>query len=69
MLTLQVTGMTCGSCVKTLEGALKGVRGVHDARVDFQAQTATIEGTPDVKDILATIHDEGYQAAVLASAR
>lgn len=68
MLKLQVTGMTCGSCVKTLESALKNVSGVQDATIDFQAQTATIEGTPDVNDILTTIHDEGFQAAVLASA-
>lgn len=67
MLKLQVTGMTCGSCVKTLEGALKNVDGVQNAKIDFREQTATIEGNPDVKAVITTIQDEGYQAAVLAN--
>lgn len=66
MLKLQVTGMSCGSCVKTLEGALKDVPGVQSATIDFREQTAVIEGSPEIQDVLTAIQDEGYQAAVLA---
>jgi YHS domain-containing protein len=40
---LSVDGMTCASCVSTVESALKSVPGVIDARVNFAASTATVD--------------------------
>jgi copper chaperone len=66
MLKLQVTGMTCSSCARTLETALKDVAGVRNAEIDYREQTATIDGDPDTTAVLGAIQNEGYQATVLA---
>lgn len=64
---IQVSGMTCGSCVSILERALKTVPGVERARVDLRNETATVEGEADVNAVVAVIQDEGYQASVVAA--
>lgn len=63
--TIQVSGMTCGSCVSLLERSLKTVPGVEAATVDLRKETATVEGDADVSALVATIEDEGYQATVV----
>ncbi len=62
---IQVSGMTCGSCVSILERSLKTVPGVETATVDLRKETATVEGSADVSALVATIEDEGYQATVV----
>ena len=42
-VTLPVRGMTCASCVTHVEGALKEVDGVIDARVNLATEKATVE--------------------------
>ena len=62
---IQVSGMTCGSCVSILERSLKTVPGVETATVDLSKETATVEGSADPSALVATIEDEGCQATVV----
>ena len=41
-LTLPVTGMTCASCVNTIERRLKKVEGVQAAAANLAAERATV---------------------------
>ena len=45
-VTLPVQGMSCASCVKTIEGALGNLKGVSQARVNLAAGKATVEYDP-----------------------
>ena len=65
MLNLKITGMTCGHCVRSVTGALKGVRGVKTAEVDLKTGSARVEGTPDPAALIAAVAEEGYKAEVL----
>ncbi|WP_413511534.1 heavy-metal-associated domain-containing protein [Myroides odoratus] len=41
--TFQIEGMTCAlGCAKMIEGKLTGLTGVKEAKVDFDAKTATV---------------------------
>ncbi len=42
-VTLSVTGMTCAMCVKTIEGTLNKLDGVHEAMVNLANETAKVE--------------------------
>ena len=46
-LTLLVEGMTCASCVATVEKALREVPGVSSATVNLATERATVELAPD----------------------
>jgi P-type Cu+ transporter len=64
---LSVDGMTCASCVSTVESALSSVPGVTDARVNFAAGTATVDTAVDVPStvLTAAVTSSGYEAAEL----
>jgi P-type Cu+ transporter len=70
-LRLEITGMTCASCVRRVERALAGVPGVAAATVNLAAESADVElGQPaDVGALIAAVEDAGYQAAVPAVVR
>jgi len=62
--TLSVGGMTCASCVNTIERALKRVEGVLAANVNLAAERATIEFIPTVTgrpDFSQAITGVGYE--------
>ena len=52
-VTLDVTGMTCGTCPITVKYSLKKVPGVIDASADFDSKTATVTFDPDKTDVTA----------------
>lgn len=52
---LNITGMTCASCVVTIENALKKVPGVSSAKVNFASEKAFIEYDPS-KANLGNLH-------------
>jgi len=52
-VTLDVPGMTCGSCPITVKYSLKKVPGVIDASADFDSKTATVTFDPDKTDVAA----------------
>ncbi|HSJ83199.1 MAG TPA: heavy metal translocating P-type ATPase [Acidimicrobiia bacterium] len=64
---LSVSGMTCGSCVSTVETALSAVPGVIDARVNFAANTATVDTAHEVPASVLTeaVASAGYQAEAI----
>jgi Cu+-exporting ATPase len=62
-LTLQLRGMSCASCVATIEGALHNLQGVAKASVNLAAQKAHVEYDPAVVGptaIAEAIADVGY---------
>ena len=64
---LQVTGMTCGHCVMTVENKLKAVPGVESASADKDANSAVVsydadQASPD--DLLAALADTNYKASL-----
>jgi len=70
-LTLEITGMTCASCVRRVERALAGVPGVTAAAVNLAAESAdvTLSRPADAGPLIAAVADAGYQAAVPAMVR
>src|SRR5262245_29700594 len=70
-LTLEITGMTCASCVRRVERALAGVPDVAAATVNLAAESAdvTLAGPVDAGVLVAAVVGAGYQAAVPATVR
>src|SRR5258706_9359593 len=70
-LRLEITGMTCASCVRRVERALAGVPGVAGATVNLAAESADVTlGQPvEAGALIAAVQDAGYQAAVPAVVR
>ena len=61
--TFKVSGMTCNSCVNTVERALNSMPGVS-ATVNFAAETAHVLAPAEVsgKEIIKTIESAGYES-------
>jgi Cu+-exporting ATPase len=70
-ITLEITGMTCASCVRRVERALAAVAGVTEATVNLAAESAdvTLGQQADADALIAAVADAGYQAAVPAMVR
>lgn len=64
-VTLDITGMTCASCVRRVERALAKVPGVETASVNLAAETARVTfGAPVAVDsLVAAVEKAGYEAA------
>ena len=64
--TLSIEGMTCSSCVNTVEKALNSVEGVS-ATVNFATETAHILAPADIdtKELVKTVEKAGYKAVLL----
>ncbi|MBI2866655.1 MAG: copper-translocating P-type ATPase [Chloroflexi bacterium] len=64
-LVLPIQGMTCASCVATVEGALKSVPGVAAARVNLASEKAAVELADPQKaslpELIKAVHEVGYQ--------
>ncbi len=64
-VTLNITGMTCASCVAHVEGALKGLDGVTKAVVNLALNTAKVDYVPTIvtiADMKRAVLDVGYEA-------
>ena len=64
-VTLRVTGMTCGSCVRTIEDVLRDRKGVVSASVSLQDNEAriTYDSTLEtVETLIEAIEDCGFDA-------
>ncbi len=69
-LELDIAGMTCGSCAARVQRALARQAGVNDASVNYATGRATLElepGAVDVDELVAAVHDAGYEASPAAS--
>jgi len=64
-VTLHVGGMTCSTCVNTLEKNVSALEGVEAVSVNFATETILVKyftNVIDVKDIIAEIEGVGYTA-------
>ncbi|MDF0727649.1 copper chaperone CopZ [Cytobacillus sp. S13-E01] len=62
-VTLQVEGMSCGHCVKAIEGSVGELAGVANVKVHLENGTVDVEyNTTDVSldKIKEAIDDQGY---------
>ncbi|NNF64759.1 MAG: copper-translocating P-type ATPase [Acidimicrobiia bacterium] len=61
---LSIEGMTCASCVSTVERALSAVPGVQTASVNFAAEQAAVQLDPatPVSALIAAVDSAGYTA-------
>ena len=66
--TYNVTGMTCGHCVASVESELRSVPGVEDVRVDLVAGgtskvTVTSEEPLSRETVAGAVDEAGYALA------
>ena len=67
---IPVGGMTCASCVATIEEALKQTEGVVSANVNLATERATVEYVPTqvtLADLKKAIIDAGYEVREMAA--
>ena len=61
--TLNVKGMSCGHCVKAVEGSVGAMQGVDSVSVNLATGTVAVEFHNDkvtLDQIKETIDDQGY---------
>lgn len=61
--TLEVEGMTCGSCVRHVGDALRSVPGVASVEVNLREALAVVrhdDGVAPVERLIAALEAEGY---------
>ncbi len=66
-IRLNIEGMSCASCVNTIESALGKTDGVREARIHITNDTGTVvfdENTLTEQDVLDVVKKSGYTAAV-----
>jgi len=63
-IELQIAGMTCDHCVKTVREALAAQRGVRSVEVRLDSGRATVQAERDVyvEHLIETVEEAGYQA-------
>eukprot|EP00123_Amoebidium_parasiticum_P010202 comp19952_c0_seq1/m.24292 comp19952_c0_seq1/g.24292 ORF comp19952_c0_seq1/g.24292 comp19952_c0_seq1/m.24292 type:complete len:1066 (-) comp19952_c0_seq1:692-3889(-) len=67
---LLVTGMTCASCVASLEKLIGGLEGVEEVAVNLMTETARIRYHPSkigIRDLCEAIDDAGYGVSIKAN--
>ncbi|TYR76167.1 copper chaperone CopZ [Rossellomorea vietnamensis] len=62
-ITLNVSGMSCGHCVKAVEGSVGELKGVQSVGVNLDSGQVDVTYNSEevtVKTIKETIDDQGY---------
>ena len=62
-VTLHVEGMSCGHCVKAVEGSVGELNGVASVKVDLEDKKVDVEFNQEevtLDAIKETIDDQGY---------
>lgn len=65
-ITLNVAGMTCGSCVRHINAAVRELPGIIDVEVKLNAGTVRVDFDPQrakSESIVAAIEGIGYEVA------
>ena len=64
-IKLQVTGMTCASCVMRVEKSLKAVPGVRGASINLATEQASVNAETAVTadTLVAAVRKAGYDVA------
>ena len=66
-ITLNIGGMTCGGCVKSVTRILEGVNGVTKAEVSLEHKNAVVEFDPALTSpaaLIEAVEDGGFDAAL-----
>ncbi|MGO2133698.1 MAG: heavy metal translocating P-type ATPase [Halomonas sp.] len=66
---LAISGMTCASCVKSVQEALEKVPGVSTASVNFGTHTAQVHGNASEEALIAAVDGVGYAAEPIVDMR
>ena len=62
-LTLEVSGMSCGHCVRAVREALDAVPGVNVEQVQVGSATVSFdENKTSVGDLVDAVYNAGYEA-------
>ncbi|AGY92696.1 hypothetical protein SPICUR_08875 [Spiribacter curvatus] len=64
-LTLALSGVTCGGCIRTIENALNALPGVREAAANLSMGTAQVDylpGAVTTNDMIAAVEAVGYGA-------
>lgn len=65
-IQLQLSGMSCAGCAKSIEKALGGVQGVTTVNVNFANEVAAVEGDKlNSEQLVKAVKDAGYDASVI----
>jgi copper chaperone len=65
-VTLTVKGMSCGHCVKSIEGSVGELNGVQYVEVNLNEAKVTVEfdqNKVSLESIKEAIDDQGYEVA------
>lgn len=66
-IELQLSGITCAGCVRTIQNALDHVDGVDEAQVNFATRSARVRGSATSDDLIQAVERAGYGAEVIES--
>ena len=59
-ISLTVNDMSCEKCVRTLNKAIGGVKGVDNVRIDLKKSKIEVDGQVKKEDVMRTIKKAGY---------
>ncbi|XP_022358477.1 copper-transporting ATPase 2 isoform X3 [Enhydra lutris kenyoni] len=65
--TISISGMTCQSCVKSIEGRISSLKGIVSIKVSLEQGSATVRYVPSILSLLQIcrhIEDMGFEASV-----
>jgi copper chaperone len=65
-VTLEITGMTCGGCVRSVGNVLKALDGVAKAEVSLEKKNAIVEFDPgkvQVEQLRRSVEEAGFEVA------
>ncbi|QEY23233.1 heavy-metal-associated domain-containing protein [Neisseria animalis] len=66
-ITLNIGGMTCGGCVKSVTRILEGVEGVAKAEVSLEQNNAVVEydeAQTNPAALIEAVEDGGFDASL-----
>ncbi|NYT72697.1 heavy metal translocating P-type ATPase [Halomonas sp. QX-2] len=66
---LAISGMTCASCVKSVQKALERTEGVDTASVNFGTHSAQVFGSAKTQALIAAVESAGYGAEPIVDMR
>ncbi len=66
---LSISGMTCASCVKSVQQALERTPGVVSAEVNFGTHTAQVRGSAGEAELIRAVQSVGYEAEPILDLR
>ncbi|KAF9426956.1 serine/threonine protein kinase Ran1 [Podila epigama] len=66
---LDISGMTCASCVSAIESTLMSLQGIHQVQVNLLAKSGIIVHDPTVigvRDLISAVEDTGFDVSLAA---